>query len=317
MKFIQYIKAIFVALIAFVGIVSCDDDDEIRIPFPDDINFNEIELERFSSEIPTAPFTAGENASRTITVNVVSTGGTSFSGFALSNRNWRSYPWSLSPDYEPAGGLSATEQQQAIDSTAFSVYTNRTNRTETYLIGNAVAEDAFFTLNQPAVIEHILVSNTTYNYLLTEFGSVFSGDFLDFDAEIFDINGGPIFNPNIPNEDRGGRFFLPAPGGVEAISLFSHSIVDNVDGAFVKLEIEGSLNGNVTGTVDAYLATTPGGDPENPNFDFVLNDWVPIDLTSLGQVDRVLFRMSSSYVDGSGDMIYPPTFCLDGIRIQQ
>ena len=317
MKFKQYIKVIFVTLIVFVGIVSCGDDDEIIIPFPNDITFNEIQLARFSSEIPSAPFTAGEGASRTVTVNVVNTGGTSFSGFALSNRNWRSYPWSLSPDFEPDGGLSAEEQQQAIDSAAVSVYTFRTNTTRTYLVGNASAEDAFFTLNEPAVIEHVLIANTTYNFLLTEFGSVFSGGFIDPDARIYDINGDPRSNPNIPNRDRVGRFSLPAPGEVEAISLFSHSVVDNVEGAFVKLEIEGSLNGTVTGTVDAFLAVTPGGDPENPEFNFVLEDWLPVKLTSLGEVDRVLFRMSSSYVDGTGSMIYPPTFCLDGIRIQQ
>ena len=110
---------------------------------------------------------------------------------------------------------------------------------------------------------------------------------------------------------------MPAPSGIEAIWLTGHDRLDGIDGAFIKLEIEGSLNGNVTGTVDAFLGVTPGGDPSNPDYDFILNSWVPIDLTSLGEVNQVLFRISSSYVDGSGNMIYSPTFCLDGISIQQ
>ncbi|MEO9512119.1 MAG: DUF4465 domain-containing protein [Flavobacteriaceae bacterium] len=316
----KYIKVIFVALIAFTGIVSCEDDDGIRIQLPNDINFNELELARFSSEIPSAPFTAGENTSVTVTVNVNALGGSSYSGFALSNRNWRSYPWGLSTtELGPPGGLSSVspaEQQQAIDSTAFSVFTDAPNQTENYLVGHAAADDAFFTLSEPAVVEHVLIANTTYNYLMASHGSVYSDDF-DEDTLAYLIDGYPTYNVKIQNEDVEGTYLLPAPSGVEAVSLYSHHILDGLDSAFIKLDIEGSLNGSVTGTVEAFLAATEGADTANPEYDFILNDWVPIDLTSLGEVDQVLFRISSSYVDGTGAMIYSPTFCLDGIRIQR
>jgi len=41
-----------------------------------------------------------------------------------------------------------------------------------------------------------------------------------------------------------------------------------------------------------------------------------VELSSFGEVDKVLFKMSSSYVNPDGSMVYPSTFCLDGIRLQ-
>ncbi|MCK0130840.1 DUF4465 domain-containing protein [Flavobacteriaceae bacterium F08102] len=348
MKYIQKYLRTAAVITGLVLLSSCEDDTlDVKIPYPNDITFNELTLGRFTYDVPSAPFTSGDSKSGIITVNVTGSGSTNYSGFALSNKNWRSYPWNLSPDFEPAGGITAAEKQQSIDSTAFSVYTGRPNRTENYLVGRADGNDAFFTLNTPAVVEHVLVANTTYNYLLATYGSVYSGTF-DSATQSYRIDGAKVRNIQNPNTSASmyGRFTLPAPDGSFALRLSGHeemekraageaaydaailagdtpaeaqaaydAAYDNLTTGYIKLTIEGSLNGTTTGTVDFYLAARPNTDPLNPNYNFVLNDWTKVNLTSLGTVDKVLFKISSSYTNGSGEMVYDPTFCLDGIRL--
>ncbi|MBF8150748.1 DUF4465 domain-containing protein [Winogradskyella sp. F6397] len=353
MKFIpKYIVAI--ACIALFN--ACDDELEVRIPYPNDITFNEIELDRFTYEIYDAPFNVGNNASGVVTVNVSNPVGGNFSGFALSNKNFRSYPWSLSRDFAPEGGLTPSEVQQAIDSTAFSVYTDKVNRTENYLVGNTTGDNAYFTLVEPGIVEHVLVANTSYNYLLSSFGSIYSATY-EPDTQAYLFDGQAVRNHQIanPNSNLFSAFSLPAPNNVEAVSLRGHNVLtkraageaagevaeqavlnaggteeeaeeaydeaysdafDAVNTGYVKLIIEGYLNGSTTGNVEVYLAVRQEVDPENPEHGFILNDWRKVDLTSLGDVDKVVFKMTSSYVDDQGKMIYPNTFCLDGIRLQ-
>jgi len=349
MKFIHKHIRIAAAITGLFWLSSCADDEiDLKIPYPNDITFNELSLGRFTYEIPTAPFTSGDDKSGIITVNAVSTGSGTYSGFALSNKNWRSYPWNLSPDFAPAGGITAAQKQQSIDSTAFSVYTVRPNRTENYLVANAAGNDAFFTLSEPATVAHVLVANTSYNYLLANYGSVYSADFDDA-TQAYLIDGGVVRNHQNPNTSasRYGRFTLPAPNGSDAVRLSGHEVLAkreageaardaailagdtpaeaqaaydnayaNLTTGYIKLTIEGSLNGSTTGNLEFFLAARPNTDPLNPNYDFVLNDWTKVDLTSLGEVDKVLFKISSSYVDGTGKMIYQPSFCLDGIRLE-
>ena len=361
MKFIQKYIGITTAIISLVWFSACDDGHlELRLPYPDDITFNELTLDRFSYEIPTAPFTVGTDASGIITVNV-NNNGTDYSGFSISNKNFRSYPWNLSPQFAPPG-ITEVQKQQSIDSTAFSVYTRDVNRTENYLVGKTIGDDAYFTLSKPSTIAHVLVANTSYTYLLTAYGSIYSAS-VDPDTQSYKIDyeddAGLVQNRNIQNTSPAykGVFTLPAPGNVDAVRLSGHEILERRKAAviigeaarqkvldaggtalaasyaydeaydeayyenpssvgYVKLIIEGSLNGDSTGVVEFYLAVRPGVDPENPLFDFILNDWKKVDLTSLGSVDKVLFKMSSDYVDDQGKMVYPSMFCLDGIRLQ-
>ncbi|MEP5339164.1 MAG: DUF4465 domain-containing protein [Algibacter sp.] len=362
MKFIQKYISIIAAIIGLVLFSACEEDElDLRIPYPNDITFNELTLDRFTYEIPTAPFTAGDDKSGMITVNVTSTGGSDYSGFALSNKNFRSYPWDLSPDFAPAGGLTPDEVQESINTTAFSVYTPLmgVNRTENFLVGNTTGDNAYFTLSEPGIVEHVLVANTSYNLLLNRFGSILSDD-LDRGTQQFLLDGGETLNPGIINEDPSlfGVFTLPGvDGSLNTIRLFGTEILakekagiaagdaalaafinsnpgstigeqegafydaffdafDNTHTGYVKLIIEGSLGGSTTGAVEIYLAVLEGVDAENPEWDFILDDWRKVDLTSLGNVDKVLFKMSSSYVDALGNMVYPPLFCLDGIRLQ-
>ena len=348
MKFINKYICITAAVFGLFTLHSCDDELELKIPYPNDITFNELELGRFAYKISDSPFTSGDSKSGIVTVNVSNTGGSTYSGFALSNKSQRSYPWNLSPDFAPAGGLTVAETQQSIDSTAFSVSTVTPNRTENYLVGHAAGDDAFFTLNEPAIVSHVLVANTSYNYLMASYGSVYSGTF-DSDSQAYLIDGTAvrnIKNPN-PSSTRYGRFLLPSPSGVNAVRLSGHEILEkrkagetakttalnngstdeeaeeayetayaDLSAGYIKLNIEGSLNGSTTGNVEFYLATRENVDLINPTYNFVLEDWTKVDLSSLGEVDKVLFKISSSYVDDFGNMIYSTTFCLDGIRLK-
>ncbi|KAB1067733.1 DUF4465 domain-containing protein [Tamlana haliotis] len=353
MKFIPKYIATLVCITLFYA---CDDELEVKIPYPNDITFNAIDLDRFTYEIYDEPFQVGNEESGVITVNVSNSNDGQFSGFALSNKNFRSYPWSLSRDFAPAAGLTPEEKQQAIDSTAFSVYTDEINRTENYLVGNTSGDNAYFTLAQPGIVEHVLVANTSYNYLLSSYGSIYSRSY-DSDTQAYKFDGLSIQNHQIsnPNPKYFSTFSLPAPGNVDAVSLRGHGelarrevgeaagerakqAVLNAGGTeeeaevayedaydeaygtfvtgFVKLIIEGSLGGSTKGQVEYYLAVREGVDLENPEHNYILNDWKKVDLTSLGEVDKVLFNLTSSYVDDQGKMIYPSIFCLDGIRLQ-
>jgi len=374
MKFIKkYIKAT-VAVIGLVLFSACTDEIDLKIPYPNDITFNELTLGRFTYDIPSAPFEVGDSKSGVITVNV-NNAGVDYSGFALSNKNFRSYPWDLSPDFAPEGGLTPDQVQESINTTAFSVYTNRVNTTENYLVGNTTGDNAYFTLAEPGIVAHVLVANTSYNYLLASYGSILSED-VDPVTQEYLLTGGKRSNPGIANDDTNfyGVFTLPGidgtlrtirlsgtellakyevgdpvgkeagiTAGEDARSTFIASnpdstseeqqavydaaynvayndafeaATDSIHKGYVKLTIEGSLGGSVTGTIDVYLAIRPNVDPAYPEYSYILNDWRNVDLTSLGTVDKVLFKMSSDYVDNEGKMVYPSLFCLDGIRLQ-
>lgn len=305
----------FIASALLLG--SCEKETkDALVPFPEDITFNELELGRFSFEIPSSSIRSGSSAAGFITANVQHIGGTSFNGFALSNKNFRSYPWTLSPDFAP-GALSPAQKQAAIDSTRFSVYTSRPNMTQNYLVAHAVDDQAFITLEQPTVVEHVLVANTTYTYLLTTHGSVLSGT-MDQATQRFLLTGTKVPNPNIPSPAVAdyGRWWLPGPDDAELIRLDGHSALSGNPG-YVKLLILGFQGGAQTGQVEFFLAVRTGGDPSRPTASFTRADWYSVDLTELGKVDKLLFRIEGSYTDASGNLLTPPYFCLDGIRLRK
>lgn len=61
------------------------------------------------------------------------------------------------------------------------------------------------------------------------------------------------------------------------------------DNDYFKLIIKGFKDNTPTGTVNFYLCTRKG-DPENPDWSRVVNDWYPVDLSALGVVDKIVFR---------------------------
>lgn len=346
--FKKYKKALLFAGVLFT-LNSCSDDLDVIVDYPKDITFNDLNVGRFSFQIPDSPFDVGNNETGVITVNVVNRGGGDFSGFAISNKNWRSYPWSFSPDFEPAGGVSAADRKAAIDSTVFSVFTDTPNRTETFLVANTEGEDAYIDLQEPSVVEHVLVANNTFNHLTARYGSIYSGT-LDSETQEFLLDGEKVRNIKIPNTavSMYGRFLLPNPDGTNLLRLVGHETIEKrkvglaaadlarSQGAtpdkiaadstaaaaayatgYIKLTVDGFRNGSKTNSVDFYLATRPDVDPNNPEHDKVVGDWMKVDLTALGEVDKVLFKMSSSYVDENGKMRYMPYFCLDGVRLRK
>ena len=327
---------------------SCKDEiKDVLIPYTTDVTFEDHQLDRFAYKVMAAPFKSGDANSGVVIVNA-KPDGNSFAGFALSNKNWRSYPWSLSPDFGPASPTPA-QKATAIDSTIFSVYTTNPNKTNNFLVARVKGEDAFISLEKAAVVEHVLVANTSYNYLLAMYGSNYSGT-LDAGTQHYLLTGTKVKNIQIANTSTAmyGRFNLPGPGDKNLIRLAGDEILakrkagsDAANAArvagkteteakadstaayaalvkgFVKLSITGSLGNKEGNTVNFWLALRPGVDPANPAYNFVMSDWNKVDLTSLGAVDKLVFKMSSSYKDDAGNDLTPPYFCLDGIRIRK
>ncbi len=83
------------------------------------------------------------------------------------------------------------------------------------------------------------------------------------------------------------------------------------DEDFFLLTAEGfDKDGATTGTKDFYLADYRF---ENNVKDYIVNDWEWLDLSSLGVVSKVTFKMSSSDVGAYG-MNTPAYFCMDNIN---
>jgi hypothetical protein len=339
--------AIFLA-ISVVSFSCKKNHNDILIPYPNIITFEDQTLGRFTFNIPSAPFTSGDDKSGKVTVNVKNNGDGTYSGFAISNKNWRSYPWNLSPDFAP-GSITPEQLKSSVDSTIFSVYTTSTNKTENFLVACVKDDDASITINTPSVVEHVLVANTSYNYLLESYGSQYSGT-LDAGTQMYSLTGTKARNIQNPNTATAfyGRFTLPGPGGSNLIRLAGDEILSKMDAGhtaaeaartggkteeealddstaaaaalskgYVKLTINGFNGASTTGSVDYWLAIRPNVDPANPTLNYVASNWFPVDLTSLGVVDKLVFHLSSSYTDMSGQMAYPPYFCLDGIQLKQ
>jgi hypothetical protein len=81
------------------------------------------------------------------------------------------------------------------------------------------------------------------------------------------------------------------------------------DADFFLLEIVGLGGGGETGTVPVYLADYRFADN---SMDYILDDWVTVDLSSLGAVEALEFRLSSSDNGGFG-MNTPAYFAADNI----
>ncbi len=347
MKKIKLYKVVlFVTGLFFLSCTKIKRD--VLIPYPDDILFEDQTLGTFTFNIPTAPFSSGDAKTGVVTMNVKNNGDGTFSGFAVSNKNWCSYPWGLSPDFGPATPTAA-QIKAGVDSTIFSVFTTTPNRTNNFLVACVKDDDANITLANPGIVEHILVANTTYNYLLETYGTNYSGT-LTATTQEYSLTGTKVRNIQNPNTSTlmYGRFRLPGPGGSNLVRLAGHEILEKrkagkaaADASrlagntptkvaadsvaaynafftgFVKLTVNGFRSGAATSSVDYWLAIRPNVDPANPTLNYIAPDWFKVDLTSLGAVDKLVFHLSSSYKDVSGNMLVPPYFCLDGIRLKK
>ncbi|MGN6419641.1 MAG: DUF4465 domain-containing protein [Pseudobacter sp.] len=332
--------SLFLIALAFT---SCaDEKKDVLLPYPNDINFEDLDPGRLTYNVPDAPFKAGDSKSGTVTINVKKENDGSFKGFAVSTKTWRSYPWTLSYTFgNPA--LSGTPKQLALDSTIFSVYTAPApSQTGTYLVGNTTGGEAIISWPQPRVVEHILAANNTYTYLLATYGSRYSGT-LDATTQQYNTAGTKVRNPNNPNTgtDMYGIFFLPGPGDANITRLAGEEILgkraaghtaadaaraanktpdqvkaDSTTAADawakgnIKLTVTGYVDTKVTGKVEFYLAALPNVDPANPKYNFVMDNWNKVALSSLGEVNKLQFDVSSS------NPALPSYFCLDGLRLR-
>jgi hypothetical protein len=87
---------------------------------------------------------------------------------------------------------------------------------------------------------------------------------------------------------------------------------DGTDPDFFLLTISGfDLDGNLTGTVDFYLADYRSGDP---NLAYIVSQWTSVDLTPLGEARMLSFGLTSSDV-GMFGMNTPAYFALDNLVV--
>ena len=260
-------------------LAACQSDElELVIPSNDDITLNELKLDKeFTHSTPEGGFD-----SKGIHFNTVrSSDGRLEAGFAYSNRSNRSFTW--------------TGTEAALDTNRYSVFTVKPNRTEVYAVAKVRNDDAFFTLDKPQIIEHILVGNTTYTYLALTYGDVYG------------TAVSPVTNPNIPSAPLGvWQTYVPA--GVKKMSKANKD--------FYRIIAKGYLNGTPTNSLKFDLACC-GSNPENPNWDYIVNNWYKFDMKELGTVDKVVFNLESSDVDSEGNIRTPAWFCIDGIRLKR
>ncbi|SFG56150.1 DUF4465 domain-containing protein [Pedobacter insulae] len=81
----------------------------------------------------------------------------------------------------------------------------------------------------------------------------------------------------------------------------------------LKIIIKGYLGTTATGTVEFLLADRRSDASLRT---FTVNDWMPVSLTALGKVDKVVFNLESTDKT-AGVMNTPNYFCLDGIRFKE
>ena len=84
------------------------------------------------------------------------------------------------------------------------------------------------------------------------------------------------------------------------------------DPDFFLLTITGLLDGTVTNTIDFYLADYRFEDKAQ---DYIVDSWTTADLGALGQVDQIVFSLSSSDV-GDWGMNTPAYFFIDNLSLE-
>lgn len=71
-----------------------------------------------------------------------------------------------------------------------------------------------------------------------------------------------------------------------------------------------------SGTVDSVLFYLADFRSDTPAMDYIVKDWVQVDLSSMGRMDSLSFSLSSSDTGSSG-MNTPAYFCVDKINIER
>lgn len=320
--------------IGCVTLSSCGDEiKEKRSDFPNDVTFN-IEENSIDIKVPElqfvqldAPFTARAFHDGAITFNAKKNADGTHTGFALSNKNYRSYPWCTSVNHG-VKNPSAKLIQEATDSSLFSVYTGSTpNQLKNFVVVRVEEEEAFFTIDIPRVVEHILVANCTFNYFTMTYGSVFSGNFNQSTNMYEPMKDGKLSvvrNPNLPDPATSKFDVWNLPDyynfgqGEKYARMAPKDKVSGKGKGFFKVIATGYNGGKITAKSEYYLAVRPGVAAEAPydKWDVIQGFWAKWDLSSLGVVDKVVFTLSGSEKAANGKLKTAPYFCMDGIRLK-
>ncbi len=85
---------------------------------------------------------------------------------------------------------------------------------------------------------------------------------------------------------------------------------DGTEADWFKLSIVGLNEGTVTDTVDFYLADFRS---DNSDEDYIVDEWEWVDFSDLGNVDKIVFSLSSSD-NGDWGMNTPSYFCMDNLN---
>ena len=237
--------------------MGCEKNDRVVEGYqdlPTDILFEEFSIGRFQHKILDAPF-----KSKIATFNVVKSG-SDWSGFAISNRNFRKN----APDISK------------LDSSRFSVYTNIVHAGGNFLVAKTDGNNAYVTFDRAVQVNSVLVANTTqvYQTILQGQGNATAGF---------------TFSP-----------------GTRVLGVLQKD--------WAKVIATGYLSGTEVGKVEFFLADRNSNAEKLRNF--TVTDWLPMHLSSLGKVDKVLFQFETSDKT-AGVMNTPPYFCLDGFRFNE
>ncbi len=313
---------------AGVLFVSCDElSRESLLPFANDVTFNKEE-NSIDIEVPSlsfvqfdAPFTARAYNEGSITMNAKKKADGTHIGFALSNKNNRSYPFCNSTPYgsenpEPSVLKAAT------DTALYSCYTGTyVNKLKNFAVVRVEGEDAYFTIDKPRVVEHVLISNCTFNYLALQYGGLYSSKWDAATQSYLPLNNGvnaTIANPNLINTNMKAVWRLPDyynfSKGESYTRMYSNNKKTN---GYFKIIATG-YNGNTqTGTSEFWLGVRAGVAPEPYNtWNIMLGEWAPWNLSTLGTVDKVVFTLDSSEKCADGSLKLAPYFCIDGVRLK-
>ena len=326
MKVLKYTLGLILA--GFLT-VSCEDQvHDSKMPFPNDVTFNEQEESLVGITVPEldfvqldAPFTAKAYKQGAITLNAKKNADGTHTGFALSNKNYRSFPWCNSKPHGSENVPAAT-LKSATDTLLYSCYTGSyPNQLKNFVVVRCEGEEAYFTIDKPRVVEHVLVANNTYNYMALSYGNMYSAQ-LDAQSKYYvekKANGtlATVRNPNIPDaaSSKYGVWYLPDyynfARGEQYLRLGANSK------GYVKITAKGYKGGAATATVDYYIAVRTGVAPAPyDKWNTIQGAWAKWDLTGLGEVDKVVFTMDGSDKFADGSMKIPAYFCMDGIRLK-
>ncbi|MGQ1889712.1 DUF4465 domain-containing protein [Thermophagus sp. OGC60D27] len=80
-----------------------------------------------------------------------------------------------------------------------------------------------------------------------------------------------------------------------------------------KITITGiTTNGQTTSSIEFFLADYRF---ENNKRDYIVEEWTTIDLSTLGEVNKIQISISSSKTDENGNGITPEMFCIDNLKV--